>query len=100
MTFVNPTFNDTAGVFTYVNSITNDAFTPLMIVVIWVVMFLIFKTSWRGETAFTTSSFITFLISVLLRAAGLISDWMVITVMLIFVAGIFITAKIGSDETL
>jgi len=48
MTFANPTFNDTAGIFTYVNSVTSDAFTPLLVMVIWVVLFLIFKSGWRS----------------------------------------------------
>ena len=88
-TFPDPT-NITSAVstFQYANSITDTFFMPAIIFTVWIVLFMTLKVG-RTEAAFGASLYITMIITILARGAGLVSDAAVVTVILAFLASVF-----------
>lgn len=83
----------TVGVFDYANDITGQAFMPLILFVIWIILFTIFKTSGQGETrpALGSSLFVTMILSIILRAGNLVTDAVVVVMIFAFLgASVFI----------
>ena len=77
--YVEPTANDTIGFFeffNYVNTVAGGLFFPLILLVIWVIIFMGTK-QYTTSRAFTTSSIITSILSIMLVTMQLCSPkWM------------------------
>jgi len=100
MVFANPRINNTIQVFSYANSVTDGFFMTIMLIVVWIILFVSFKFQWRADTSFVSASFLTMLISMILAVADLVSDFVVVVFVLMFLAGAFITAKSSGDEAI
>jgi hypothetical protein len=62
----------------YANSVTENWFAPFILIALWVVFFITFR-KWGETKSFAASSFITLIITGILRAMNLVSDmWMLI----------------------
>lgn len=88
-TYANPD-NATSVVTTiqYTNSITSEAFMPVMIFVIWLVLFITLK-QWRTEAALSSSLFATMIMTIILRTAGLVTDTLLVISIVAFLAAFF-----------
>jgi hypothetical protein len=82
--------------FDYANTVTGAAFTPAIIFVVWLILFITLK-QWRTEAALTSSLFITMMITVLLRMTGLVTDTIMVVVIVAFLASIFMVV-LGKEE--
>jgi len=59
--------------FEYGNTVTGNSFTVGILGAFWIMMFIALK-KFDTPSAFTTSSFITALVSILFKVAGLLSE--------------------------
>lgn len=80
--------------FGYTNSITGQLFVPIMLFVFWFILFITLK-QWRTEAALGASTFITMMITMMLRVITfsgqpLISDGGVLIMILAFIASFFL----------
>lgn len=92
MPFANPAniTGGITGVWDYNNSITNGVFVPAIVFTVWVVLFITMKGyGWRTSDSMSSSGFIVMMISILLRGAGLVQDWLVIVAIFGFLASVF-----------
>ena len=84
-------FTGATGLFDYGNQITQYAFMPVMLMVIWVVMFAGMKSASEDtKTAATYSSFIVALLSMILRAVNLVTDSVILIFMALFIGTAFL----------
>jgi len=83
--YVEPTANDTIGFyefFNYVNVVAGGLFFPIMLLVIWVVIFMATK-QYSTSRAFTGASVISAFLSIILVTGQLISPkWMYLCIIL------------------
>ena len=86
--YVEPTSNDTIGIFeffNYVNSVAGGLFFPVILLVIWIVTFVGTK-QYTTSRAWTIASTIISFISIPLAVAGLIAPrWMYMSFVLLAV---------------
>lgn len=62
----------------YANSTTQNWFSPLILISLWVILFMTMRKM-GDDKALATSSMITFIVTSMLRAMNLVSDiWMMI----------------------
>lgn len=89
-TYADPTnISGVVGTFDYANSITGEAFVPIIIFVIWIILFITLK-QWRTEAALTSSLFSTMLITIILRTANLVTDLVLMVTVIAFLASVFL----------
>lgn len=92
MPFANPANITTGitGVWEYNNSITSGLFVPAIVFIVWMVLVITLKSfGWRTSDSMGSSGFIVMLITVLLRGANLVEDWLVYVVIIGFFATTF-----------
>ena len=88
--FGNPeNFTGASSLFEYNNSVTGNLFMPIMLLVIWIILFFVMK-SWQTEAAMGASTFVVLLLSIILKMANLIPDWTMAAVFIGFIAVVFI----------
>lgn len=87
MTFPDPNITRPYEMVTYVNTVTDNYFGPVVLLIIFIVAFMALK-NYKTSTTFATSIFITTLFALLFRAAGWVGDPVVIGMILASVAGI------------
>lgn len=77
--YVEPTGNDTAGVFEffkYVNTVSDNLFFPVILLVIWIITFIGTK-QYSASRAWTAASFLVAFLSIPLAIGELINPrWM------------------------
>jgi hypothetical protein len=74
----------------YANSVTENWFSPFILISLWIIMFMTMRR-WGETKSFAASSFITFIISGILRAMSLVSDmWVLIFLLFSGVSLIFL----------
>jgi len=89
--FANPTnVTSAVGLFQYGNDVTNQMFMPAMLFVIWIILFVALKTTWRTEAALGSSTFSIMIVTIILSIAGLVTDTAVIVTVVAFLASMFL----------
>jgi len=74
----------------YANSVTENWFSPFILIALWIIMFMVLGRT-NKDNGFAAASLITFIISGMLRAMGLISDlWILVFLMLTGISVIFL----------
>ena len=77
---------------TVVNTMTGGLFAPIILVCIWLIIFLSLSV-YRNIEAFTAASFITFIISAMFWAMGILNPAATMLLALMIIAGAFFTGK-------
>ncbi len=84
--YTEPTSNDTLGIFeffNYINEVANGLFFPVMLLVIWVIVFIGTK-QYTTSRAWTAASTVIAFLSIPLAILGLISSrWMYMSFILL-----------------
>lgn len=73
--YTTPTINDTQGFFeyfSYINSVAGGIFLPVMLLVVWIVVFIASK-GFSTSRAWTFASFMTMILSMILAVMDLVS---------------------------
>lgn len=85
------------GLLTYANMVTNYWFVNLSLAAIWFVAFISLKR-YTLERAFLGSSVICAILSVLLLALNLITEWLMILFIVMTIAAILVTQYKTHEE--
>ena len=81
--------NDFTSFLRFGNDVTQGFFGPLLLLVVFLVVFISMQPFYPGDRVFATASFVTAVFSLGLRWIGVVSDFWVFTVfLLVAVAGV------------
>lgn len=90
--FRDPEFNETTGMITYVNEVTEGWMTILVLIAAWLIMLIIImRQGYKTSQAIMATSFMTFVLSTLFWAAGLVMGKIVTIFLLLTVLGTIYT---------
>jgi hypothetical protein len=85
-TFPNPeNVSDTIGLFQYGNTVTGELFMPIILIVIWFILYIALK-EWGPESAMSSSLFIIMILAIVMRAGALVTDLVVTVAIIAFLA--------------
>jgi len=91
-TYATPNVTGFYDMLTYGNSVTGNYFGLGLVLSLFMIFFITFRR-FGNDVAFTSSSFISFILSVLLRATGLLGDIWVIVFIIMSAVSVFIMAR-------
>lgn len=74
------------GLMQYANSVTENMFGTLVCFTLFIIFFVGFRR-YREDIAFATAGVIMAVLSILLRATGLVGDWLVVLFIFVGAAG-------------
>lgn len=85
--YPDPAFNTTTGMIQYTNTVTSGWMTPLVTVAIFIIFLILLKVNrYRTSDSLLVSSFLTFLLSSTIWAAGLLEGRIIVLYLLFTVA--------------
>jgi len=90
--FPSANITDFVGFFEYANSVTDNMFMNVTLMIFWVVTFISLK-HYSTEQAFSAASFICMILSTLLRITGLVSEYLVILFLIMTGLSIFVLSR-------
>jgi len=93
MTYSNPgDMNSTVDLFTWVNSVTENMFFPMIIIAVWIIIFvkMLFNPSNTAAKSFGASSFMTMILVVFARVLDFVSTgFMSVFIIMTAIGGIW-----------
>lgn len=85
--YPNPNINSTVSLMKYVNTVTNDWYSPLVVIALSIIIFLILKRQmYRTSDSMLVSCLLTFLMSTFLWIVGLVAGKIIVIYLLLTAA--------------
>jgi len=88
--YIEPTGNDTRGLyefFAYTNTVSDGIMFPIIMLVIWIIMFIATKR-YSVSRAWTMASFFSFILSVPLMVMGMLAPKFMYLIILLLAVGV------------
>lgn len=85
--YPSPNASDMAGIFAYANTVSDGVFWPLMLGIIYVIVFITLSLRSRTSDALAASGFFTGIVGVLMFVLTLVNEVVLIVSIMLAIAG-------------